>query len=271
MMPQPCLPLDQAHQHRLLLALARRLDHVVAQVRAIEPDVDHRRVGIREAELREDVVLDLRRRGRGQREHRRLAERAHRFAEAEVRRAEVVTPLRDAVRLVDHEQRDADLRQVIAEPRFAEPLGRDVRDARAILREPRQRRLLVARRQRRVEPQHFDVELGELVVLILHQRDQRRHHERHAIELERGQLVAQRLARTGRHDRERVDAGEHVANRERLAGPELVEVEPAARELEHVRVDRLGIAGQVERIDRIARDRRVVRIDDDRVGRVDAA
>ena len=99
------LLLDQAQQQRLLLALARRLDDVVAQVRAIEPDVDHRRLG--DLELREDVVLDLRRRGRGQREHRRLAERAHRLAEPEVRGAEVVPPLRDAVRLVDHEQRDA--------------------------------------------------------------------------------------------------------------------------------------------------------------------
>ena len=60
----------------------------------------------------------------------------------------------------------------------------------------------------------------ELVVLILHQRDQRRHDERDAVELERGQLVAQRLAGAGRHDRERVDAGEHVADRERLAGAE---------------------------------------------------
>ena len=37
------LLLDQAQQQRLLLALARRLDDVVAQVRAVEPDVDHRR------------------------------------------------------------------------------------------------------------------------------------------------------------------------------------------------------------------------------------
>ena len=88
-------------------------------------------------------------------------------------------------------------------------------------REPRERGLLVARRERGVEAQHVDVELGELVVLILHQRDQRRDDERDARQLERGQLIAERLARAGRHDRERVDAGEHVADRERLAGAEL--------------------------------------------------
>jgi len=53
------------------------------------------------------------------------------------------------VRLVDDEQRDAHAREPVAEPRFAEPLGRDVRDARAILREPRQRGRFVAARASR--------------------------------------------------------------------------------------------------------------------------
>ena len=39
------LLLDQAEQERLLLALAGGLDDVVAQVRAVEADVDDRRVG----------------------------------------------------------------------------------------------------------------------------------------------------------------------------------------------------------------------------------
>ena len=43
------------------------------------PDVDDVEIG--QIELREDVVDDLRRRGRGQREHRRLAERSHGVAE----------------------------------------------------------------------------------------------------------------------------------------------------------------------------------------------
>ena len=50
----------------------------------------------------------------------------------------------------------------------------------------------------------------ELVALVLHQRDQRRDDERDAGQQERGQLVAQRLARAGRHHRERRAARQHV-------------------------------------------------------------
>ncbi len=180
--------LDQAQQQRLLLALARCFDDVIAQVRAIEADVDHRRIG--DAELREDVVLDLDRRGRGQRQHRRPAERADRVAEAQVRRAKVVAPLRDAVGLVDDEQRDPHAAEPLAEARLAEPLGRHVGDARHAGGQARERGRLVARRERRVEAQHLHAEQVELVVLILHQRDQRRHDKRDAGQLERGELIA---------------------------------------------------------------------------------
>ena len=81
----------------------------------------------------------------------------------------------------------------------------------------------------------------ELVVLILHQRDQRRHHERDAGELERRELVAQRLAGTGGHDRERVDTREDVADRERLTGAERGQAEPPLGELEHPRIGDRGL------------------------------
>jgi len=43
--------------------------------------------------------------------------------------------------------------------------------------------------------------------LVLHQRDQRRHHDRRALAQQRGDLVAQRLAAAGGHQHQRVAAG----------------------------------------------------------------
>jgi len=135
---------------------------------------------------------------------------------------------------------DVDAGQPSAEARLAEPLRGDVGDAGSARRQPGQRLGLVPRRQRGVEPEHLDVEALELVVLILHQGDQRRHHQGDAGELERGQLVAQRLAGAGRHDRQGVDAGEDVADGERLPGAEVVDAEPVVTEGEGAGVDLVG-------------------------------
>jgi hypothetical protein len=159
-----------------------------------------------------------------------------------------VAPLRDAVGLVDDEQRDLDVDEALAEARIRQPLGRDVGDARALVGEPGQRGGLVARRHRRVEPHDVDAQLDQLVVLILHQRDQRRHHQRDAGQLERRQLVAQRLARAGRHDRQRVDAGHDVADRQRLAGAERGDAEAPRADLEQVRLERRAVVAREHRI-----------------------
>ena len=82
----------------------RHLDDAVVQVRPVDAGVDDREAA--DAELARDVGDDGVGRGRGQRQHRRPAEARQRVAELEERRTEVVPPLRDAVRLVDDEQAD---------------------------------------------------------------------------------------------------------------------------------------------------------------------
>ena len=57
-----------------------------------------------EAELLDDVVLHPRRGGGGERDHRRRPEQRQALAEQPVVGAEVVAPLRDAVRLVDRDE-----------------------------------------------------------------------------------------------------------------------------------------------------------------------
>ena len=68
----------------------------------------------------------------------------------------------------------------------------------------------------------------ELVGLVLHQRDQWRHDDRRAGEMQRRQLVAQRLAGAGGHDRERVRAPQHVGDHFLLARPQLADAEGVA-------------------------------------------
>ena len=72
--------LQQRDEHLHLLVLVGDGDHLEREVRPIERGRDDRR--LRDAELDEDVVADVRRRGRGRREHRRAAELVDRLAAA---------------------------------------------------------------------------------------------------------------------------------------------------------------------------------------------
>ena len=66
----------------------------------------------------------------------------------------------------------------------------------------------------------------EGVHLVLHEGDQRRYDEREPVEAQRGELVTQRLAAPGRHQRQRVVAGEHAADDLLLQRPEALVAEP---------------------------------------------
>ena len=57
----------------------------------------------------------------------------------------------------------------------------------------------------------------QLVLLVLHQRDERADDDGEARERQRGELVDDRLAAAGGHDDEGVAAGEHGAHRLPLA------------------------------------------------------
>ena len=139
------------------------------------------------------------------------AQPARRVGEAEVVRAEVVAPLRDAVRLVDDEQADAGGAQRLGEARRREALGRDVEQAHLTGGGPRQggaigRRVLLGVDDGRAPGS----DPFEPLDLVLHERHERRDHHGEVVAHEGRQLVAERLARARGHD------DEHVARR---AGP----------------------------------------------------
>ena len=171
-----------------------------------------------------DLLRGGRRRGGGHAEHRGLAERLQRAADEEVVGPEVVPPHADAVHLVDHDEADADGTQRRDERLAPQPLGRCVEDPRAALTHV-------------ADPARGDVGVegrvdeggrggdpgGQLVDLVLHQRDQRREDEGGLGSQHRCKLVGQRLSRPGRHQRERVAARDRSAHDLLLAGAEVGE------------------------------------------------
>ena len=164
-------------------------------------------------------------RGRGHRDHLDAAERFGDLAQAQIFRAEVVAPLRDAMRLVDGEKIDPGLPQggdrVVAQ----EPLGRDI--------EKPQRTLLEAARDpaafvgigRGIEARRLNSGLAQLGDLVAHQRDQRRDHQSEPAADDGGELEEKRLAAAGRHDREHVLAGEGGGEDILLSGTKIREAE----------------------------------------------
>ena len=167
-----------------------------------------------EAELLRDVVLDARRRGGGERDDGRGPQQRQPLAEQPVVGPEVVAPLRDAVRLVDRDERRRAPGQHLGEAGHPQPLGGDeeeveppvevvAADLRA--RRPGRARSGCARPRR--------PSACELRDLVLHERDQGRDDEGRAAAREAGELVAERLPRARRHDEQHVLALDHRAGR----------------------------------------------------------
>ena len=166
----------------------------------------------------DDLAPRGRIRGRGQRDARHVRPALVQQRELAVFRAEVVAPLRDAVRLVDGEQGDARALQQRQEARRQQALRRDVEQVELAVGEQRARPpARVAGIERGVEERRAHAELPQRLDLVLHQRDQRRDDDRRALAQQRGQLVAQRLAAAGGHEHQRIAAVGDVRRRSRPA------------------------------------------------------
>ena len=193
-------------------ALSGRV-HVEEDVGSVEAGHDDRRVA--HVQARDDLLAYVRRRRSGECEHRWAADSIGCRTEPEVVGPEVVTPRRDAVRLVDDEQggfRRGDGREDLVPCQL---LGSDEEE------------LGLPRAQRLVRSRPFAVALvradahcaaGRVAAreqgaeLIALQSQQRRDHDRGTVEQQCCYLVDRRLARTRRHDDESVPAAEERAD-----------------------------------------------------------
>jgi hypothetical protein len=132
------------------------------------------------------------------------------------------------VHLVDDDEPDVDTGDRVEEVPLPQPLRRDVQEPVAPVGRGAQPRVRLVRIERRVDQRRLRGDLGrELVDLVLHQRDQRAEHERRRRPQHRCELVGERLARAGRHQRERVAAVDRGAHDALLTGPEVLESEQA--------------------------------------------
>ena len=122
--------------------------------------------------------------------------------------AEVVAPLRHAVRLVDGEQRQSraglHLLQRAQEIRHQQALRGHIEDVQVAAHQAAKHVAGGVGVQAGVEEGGLHAELLEGVHLVLHQRDQRRHHDADALPQQRGELVAQGFSAAGRHQHQRV-------------------------------------------------------------------
>ena len=197
--------------------LARRDLQVRPEKGALEP----RRFA--HAELPQDIERHAPGRGRGKRQHGNV-ELLLEPLQAAIRRAEVVPPLTDAVRLVDHQQRNRAVTHEVAEVTIERFGGEEHQLVLAGAKGVHARPPFVEI-QRGVDRGDSESETRDGVYLVLHQRDERRNHQHRSLEQACRQLIRERLARSGRHQRDTILSRQHRVDDFALARAELVEPE----------------------------------------------
>jgi hypothetical protein len=201
------------------------------QVRAEEGAFEA--VGLHHAELADDVADDPPRGRRREGEDRHPAQLGLEAAEPAVRRAEVVAPLGDAVRLVDDHERHADTGEEAPEAAL-QALGRHVDQLVLARAEPPHAVAALLELERGVDDGGAEAVPHECVDLVLHERDERAHDEDRPGQDARRDLERQRLPRPRRHDADAVAAGEDGRDDLLLARTEVVEAEDAGQDAARV-------------------------------------
>ena len=167
-----------------------------------------------ELEVAADVVPHPgRRRGRERAHHRAIRQAVHKGFDAQVAGPEVLPPLADAVGLVHRHHADELFLREALEARHFQPLRGHIDD-------------LIPALAGAVQHQGFLV-VGEAVVeegrrLVLHQADQRRHHDGNARQKQRRHLIADGFARTGGHHRQHILPVQQPPDDVLLSGAETV-------------------------------------------------
>ncbi len=156
----------------------------------------------------------------------RVAQHPPEMAQPSVIGPEVVAPLADTVRLVDRHQTQTGRTHGCEKPLAAEALGHHVHQAVLSAGHVFQPRGLLPHRQRAVDVRNRQAQTAELIHLILHQRDQRRDHQRQSVQHHRRQLVAKALAAAGGHHAKAILAGQQRRDHLALPRPKAGQSEP---------------------------------------------
>ena len=200
---------------------------LVVEVRAVEGGLEDGGVG--DAEVLEDVALDLGRGRRGEGDDRRRLDVLDDGPDLPVFRPEVVAPFGDAVRLVHGVEGDVDLFQEGDVLFLGQGFRRDVQE----LGDPAQEVLPDLGHLRAAEGGVEEVrdavagfhETPDGVHLVLHQGDERGDDDGRSFHHQGGELVAQGLSAAGGHEHEGVASVDQVPDDPLLVTLESIEAE----------------------------------------------
>jgi hypothetical protein len=215
--------LQQAHQLALFLVVPRDVLYLELEIRAKDAGVEDLHIG--PAQLPLDILDDVGGSRGGQGQDRWVPQLLQRRLQRQERRPEIVTPLGNAMGFVyDHE---IDLRLAERRQKFGigQPLGGREYEVTLLLLYLIDGALLLGDPETAVDLQRLETTPLQLVHLVLHQGDQRRHNDGGAGEVQGRELVTQRFPRAGRHDGEGVVALQHRTDHFILSGPQALVTE----------------------------------------------
>ena len=184
------------------------VDDLVADVGAVETRDEAWRAG--KPEPGDDLLARHFVGGRRQRNARHVGKALGNHGQPDIFRAEIMPPLRHAMRLVDRKQRDVGLAEQGKAARRQQSFRRDVEQVEIAGQQPALDFRGLLKRQRRVQHRRVDAGLEQARDLVAHQRDQRRHHDAAAFAQQGRQLIAHRLAAAGRHQHQAIAAAGDV-------------------------------------------------------------
>ena len=131
------------------------------------------------------------------------------FSQPHVIGTKVVTPLAQAMSLIHRNHPDGDIAKGIHERPRSEPFRSDVNQLVSSVLHTVEPLLLLVPGEGGIDESHRDLPLGEGIDLILHERDERAHHERDTAPTQRRELVTKRLSPAGRHHHRTITSGQN--------------------------------------------------------------
>lgn len=163
-----------------------------------------------------------RRRGRERAHHRAIRQAVHELLDAQIAGAEVLPPLADAVGLVHRHHADELFLREALEARHFQPLRSHIDDLIPALPGAAEHEGLLVVGEAVVEESRRHSRLHQRPHLVLHQADQRRHHDGDAGQKQGRHLIADGFARTGGHHRQHILPVQQPPDDVLLSGAETV-------------------------------------------------
>ena len=185
--------------------LVGRWPHHVGEVGPGEAHLDD--IGLAKTQLLLNVVHHLRRGGGREGQHRDIGLEAAQVGYAKIGRPEVVAPLRDAMGLIHRDEAHVDAVELVLEERGGKPLGRHIEQFGVAEDAVVERLHDLALRHSAIHSCGDDAPLAQMGHLVLHQGDEGRDDDAHALLGQGRHLEGDALAATRGHEAERVAPG----------------------------------------------------------------